>query len=252
MPYTRPAMRMSHYVFGAACVVVPLLLGAAVLGIFGQPEMHFKLALVAAILTVGMHTLFIMFMIITGRILREAVKSRNLSSEFLDELNVFFKRKNAYPASIFGAVSIVAAGVLGYGAPALGLPTSLHWLAGLAALTYNLWAIPIELRTLRENQLLVDRVAAKLDTLDAETLARGEELPEDEEITAENIAFGAGVVTFSIWLPYFYWVFVVWRGDFSTTSVHPWIEISLGAALIWFLARREISNRAPQEPKPQK
>ncbi|MGK0217491.1 MAG: hypothetical protein ACI9HE_000969 [Planctomycetota bacterium] len=248
MPYTRPVMRMFHYVFGAACVAVPLLLGAALLGISGQPEMHLKLALVAAIAAVGMHTLFIMFMIITGRILREAVKSRDLSGDFLDELNVFFERKAAYPAAIFSAVSIVAAGVLGYGAPALGLPTMLHWLAGLAALTYNLWAIPVELRTLRENQKLVDRVASKLDTMDAETLARGEELPEDEEITAENIAFGAGVVAFSIWLPYFYWVFVVWRGDFSTTSLHPWVEISLGAFIIWFLARREISNRAP---KPQ-
>lgn len=246
MPYTRPAMRMFHYVFGAACVALPMLLGAAILGIFGQPEMHFKLALVAAITTVGLHTLFIMFMIITGRILREAVKSRNLSGEFLDELNVFFERKAAYPAAIFSAVSIVGAGVLGYGAPALGLPTMVHWLAGLAALTYNLWAIPVELRTLRENQRLVDRVAAKLDSMDAETLARGEELPQDEEITAENIAFGAGVVAFSIWLPYLYWVFVVWRGDFSTTSVHPWLEVSLGALLIWFLAKREIANRAPE------
>lgn len=246
MPYTRPAMRMFHYVFGAACLVVPLLLGTAILGIFGHPETHLKLALAAAILTVGMHTLFIMFMIITGRILREAVKSRDLSGDFLDELNVFFERKAAYPAAVFAAVSIVAAGVLGYGAPALGLPTLLHWLAGLAALTYNLWAIPVELRTLRENQQLVDRVASKLDSMDAETLARGEELPQDEEITAENIAFGAGIVSLSIWLPYFYWVFVVWRGDFSTTSVHPWLEVSLGALVIWFLAKREIANRQPE------
>ena len=77
---------MFHYILGGALVVVPLLLAAAVLGLFGYPELHLRIALAAAILTVGLHSLFIMFMIVTGRILREAVKSRDLGQSFLDEL----------------------------------------------------------------------------------------------------------------------------------------------------------------------
>lgn len=238
-------MRMFHYLLGASLVAGPLLLGAAVLGIFGYPEWHLRVALVAAILCIGLHSLFIMFMIVTGRILKEAVASRDLSQSFLDELNEFFARKSAYPAAVFAAMGIVGAGVLGYGALGLGLPPALHWLAGLAALTFNLWALPVELRTLKDNQGLVDRAAAELDSLDAAIVAGGGELPQDEEISAERIAYWAGIVSFSIWMPYFYWVMVVWRGDFSKASVHPWLEISGLALLVWFLARREIAARGP-------
>ncbi len=241
-------MRMFHYLLGASVVAAPLLLGAATLGIFGYPEWHLRVALVAAILCIGLHSLFIMFMIVTGRILREAVASRDLSQSFLDELNDFFARKSAYPAAVFAAMGIVAAGVLGYGAQGLGLPPALHWLAGLAALTFNLWALPVELRTLKDNQGLVDRAAAELDTLDAAIIAGGGELPQDEEISAERIAYWAGIVSFSIWMPYFYWAFVVWRGDFTKTSVHPWLEISLLSLFIWFLARREIATRSGPAP----
>ena len=38
------------------------------------------------------------------------------------------------------------------------------------------------------------------------------------------------------WLPYFYWTLVVWRGDFSHTSVHPWVEVSVVGAIVTVLA----------------
>ena len=243
------AMRMFHYLLGASLVAAPLLLIAAALGIFGYPEWHLRVALVAAILSIGLHSLFIMFMIVTGRILREAVASRDLSQGFLDELNDFFARKSAYPAAVFAAMGIVAAGVLGYGAQGLGLPPALHWLAGLAALTFNLWALPVELRTLKDNQSLVDRAATELDRLDAAMIERGEELPQDEEVSAEGIAYWAGIVSFSIWMPYLYWGLVVWRGDFSKASIHPWIEISAVSVVIWVMAKREINARDSDLPR---
>ena len=175
--------------------------------------------------------------------------SRDLSQGFLDELNDFFARKSAYPAAVFAAMGIVAAGVLGYGAQGLGLPPALHWLAGLAALTFNLWALPVELRTLKDNQSLVDRAATELDRLDAAMIERGEELPQDEEVSAEGIAYWAGIVSFSIWMPYLYWGLVVWRGDFSKASIHPWIEISAVSVVIWVMAKREINARDSDLPR---
>ncbi len=103
-------MRMIHYFGAAAILTIISLLASAWLGISGQLEVHFRVALVTAILTIGTHSLLILFMIITGRIIREAILHRDLPDEFLAELNEFFRRKKAYPAALLGAVSIVAAG----------------------------------------------------------------------------------------------------------------------------------------------
>jgi len=233
-------MRMIHYFTGMMVVAVPLLLVTACLGIFGSPVWHLKIGLVTAIFTVGVHSLMILFMILTGRILREAVKSRDLGREFLDELNVFFAKKTAYPAAIFGAFSIVAAGVLGYGAPELGLSPIAHMLAGLVALVINLGAFPLEYRALRDNKALLDRAAGQLDRIDRETIERGEELPAEEPFDARRLARWALLVAISVWMPYFYWALVVWRGDFSKVSIHPWVEVSILAAFVWHLARREL------------
>ena len=82
-------MRMSQYfLFGSVAAILALLVAAG-LGFSGDLSLHFKVALPAAILTVGAHTLLILFMMITGRILREAIRCRDLPQEFLDELNLF-------------------------------------------------------------------------------------------------------------------------------------------------------------------
>ena len=156
-------MRMIHYFTVLAAVVVPALLATAWLGITGDKQLHLTVGLVTAIAAVGLHSLVILFMILTGRILREAVKSRDLPRDFLDELNQFFADRAAYPAALLAALFIVAAGVLGYGAPSLGLSPAVHMLAGLFALVFNLWAISVEVRALRGNKALIDRAASALD-----------------------------------------------------------------------------------------
>jgi small-conductance mechanosensitive channel len=241
-------MRMFHYIAGAAALAVPALLVTAGLGIAGYRGLHLSAGLVTAILTIGLHSLVIIFMIVTGRILREAVRSRDLSQSFLDELNEFFGRKAAYPAAVFAAFLLVVAGVLGYTARGLGWPAWIHWCAGALALVYNLWAVPVELKALSDNQDLVDRAAGELDRLDAEAQARGEELPPDAPVTPETMARWAMIVAISVWMPYLYWVFVVWRGRFEKTSIHPFVEISVLALGVCWLARREASR--PAEPAP--
>lgn len=230
-------MRMFHYYLIASAVVVPALLASAWLGIAGNLDAHFKLALVTAIATVGAHSLLILFMILTGRILREAVRSRSLSPTFLAELNEFFARKRAYPGALLGALSIVLAGVLAFAQTALGLPRATHMLVGLGALIYNLWAFPAELAALRQNQHLVDRAAAELDRIDRELAAVGE-LPVDPPLHPRALARGAAIVAVSAWMPYLYWALIVRRGDFGKVPLHPWIEASALGCAVWLLARR--------------
>ena len=134
-------MRMIHYFGAAAFLTIVALLVSAWLGISGQLDVHFRVALVTAILTIGTHSLLILFMVITGRIIREAILHRDLPAEFLAELNEFFSRKKAYPAALLGAVSIVAAGVLGTAQSAIGLPPMTHMLVGVLDLCVNFFTI---------------------------------------------------------------------------------------------------------------
>jgi hypothetical protein len=239
-------MRMSQYfLFGSVAAILALLVAAG-LGFSGDLSLHFKVALPAAILTVGAHTLLILFMMITGRILREAIRCRDLPQEFLDELNLFFSRKSAYPAAVIGCMSITAAAVLAFGAPVLGLPAATHWVAASLALLLNLWVLPVEYRALRETQLIVDKAAGALDKLDEEITSSGGDLPEDEGTTPEGLAQGAMAVAIGAWLPYIYMVFIMGEGDLSSTSIHPFIEVSIGGLVVWWLGRSEAKRQASE------
>jgi hypothetical protein len=117
-------------------------------------------------------------------------------------------------------------------------------LVGILALVFNLWAISVEVRAVRSNSALLDRASSALDAIDQDLAARGELPEEPRAMSADALAHGALLVAFSTWLPYFYWVIVEWRGDFSKTSVHPWLETSALALFVWFIARRESGPHA--------
>jgi len=236
---------MIHYFGALVALAVAALLATAWLGLAGGGERHVLAGLAAAILTVAAHSLLIVFMIVTGRILREATRHRALPPEFLSELNEFFREKRAYPAAIFGAFSIVAAGVLGNARTAFGVSPAVHMLAGVVALAVNLLVFTLELRALRDNQGLVDRAAAKLDALDRE-LDAGREPRADERPDAGSIARAGLIVGVSAWMPFLYWGVVEWRGDFSRASLHPWLEASIAGFAVWALAR----GRARGAPAP--
>jgi hypothetical protein len=239
---------MSHYwlvgalLFSAAAALA-LLSGLA----FDGSERHLWAGLFAASVGVAVHTLTILFMLVTGRVVREAMRTRSLGPEFLAELNQFFARKKAYPAAGLAAFSLVFTGVLGFSQRGFGISPAWHMFAALATLLLNLWALGQEYRALRENQQLVDRVARKLDALDRERppdLAAFEAESNDPRQRfklALALAFGA-------WFPYLYWALIVWRGDFSRVSVHPWLEGSLLgfvlAALAW-RAGKHVDARRP-------
>ena len=208
-------MRMTHYFLGMAVLTVPALLATAGTGLLGGgSELHVSLGLCTAIFTVATHTLLIMFMIVTGKVLKAAMASRPLPPTFLGELNAFFAEKRAYPVSALAAVSIVAVAVLGYAQRGFGLPAEAHMLLGIAALAFNLWALTLELAALRDTQGLLDRTAHALDALDRE---RATELSFEDEppVPARTWMILAG----SAWLPYLYWALIEWKGDFARVSL---------------------------------
>ena len=240
-------MRMWHYFLGGALVLAPALVGTMLLGLaFDGSKKHLWAGLLTAVLGVGLHTLVILFMLVTGRVLRDAIRARRLPEQFLIDLNNFFSRKRAYPLAGLGAASIVAAGVLGYSSRGFGISPIWHWVIGLSAVLLNLWALQEEYKVLRENQRLVDRAAAELDALDRAQEAAGVPLPP-EPPAAPFVSLRNGLtLLIAPWLPYFYWTLVVWRGDFSHTSVHPWVEVSVVGAIVTALALKSPPRRSAE------
>jgi len=231
-------MRMWHYFLVGALLLAPALLATLLLGVFFDgTSKHLWAGLFTACVGVGVHTLVILFMLVTGRVLREAIRSRRLAPDLLDELNRFFARKRAYPLAGLGATLLVATGVLGYSARGLGISPAWHFLFGVAAVVFNLWALQEEYRALRENQRLVDRAADALDALDRATLERGEALPESEPTQLISLRNGL-TLAIGAWLPYLYQAVITRRGAFERVSVHPWLEASLLGVVVVVIAWR--------------
>jgi hypothetical protein len=210
-------MRMVHYYLALAFVLAPCLLLTLLSGVFQDgSERHLTLGIFTAVLSVATQTLLILFMIVSGRVLKAAMHSRALPAAFLAELNLFFAQRRAYPMAIFAAFAATVAAVLGYGRY-IGVPPSVHMLAGLAAVLVNGIALGHGLRALRANQALLDRAAAELDRLDA--LGTPPRAGTDEPQWSYPLATRWLVFAVSAWGPYLYWAFVVWRGAFGHVTL---------------------------------
>jgi hypothetical protein len=237
-------MRMSHYFAAGAALFVVALGFTLWSGLeLDAGDRHLWAGLFTASLGVAVHTLTILFMLVTGRVLREAIRSRALAPEFLAELNHYFARKRAFPLAALAAASLVATGVLGFAPRGFGISPAWHWGVALLAIALNLWALQQELAALRENQRLIDRAAGELDLIDRARERSGAPPPSEERDPADVKKWGLAVAV-GAWFPYFYWAVVAWRGDFSRVSVHPWIEVSAFGLLVGWLAQREARARA--------
>ncbi len=228
-------MRMLHYYLALALVLVPCLLATAWTGMAGGDASsgpHLLLGLFTAVLCVATNTLLILFMIVTGRVLKEAMRSRSLGPQFLDELNRFFARQLSYPMALGAALAATAAAVLGHGR-FIGVPGGVHELFGVLAVLANLGSLAGGVSALRRNQALLDRTAGELDRLDAAAAAPPEDGPRWAFRPAQRWLFFAA----SAWGPYLYWSLVVWRGEFSRVApLFPLLTAlasALGLVLAW-------------------
>ena len=204
---------MVHYYAVFALLMIPALLLTIWSGFQGSGgSFHLGAGLVTAVLCVATQTLLILFMILTGRILKAAMQVRPLSPVHLEELNRFFSKHKGYPVAVAGALSVTVTAVLGYG-PNIHVPSLVHISFGIVAALINLWSIQIGISTIKANQVLLDRVSAELDRLDDEIGPAEEAEGEIQWVISRLARFG--IYALSAWLPYLYWGFVVWKGDFA-------------------------------------
>jgi hypothetical protein len=209
-------MRMVHYYLAMALLLAPCLALTLLSGLLQDgSQRHLGLGLFTAVLCVATNTLLILFMIVSGRVLKAAIQTRGLGAGFLVELNQFFARRRAYPLAVLSAFAATAAAVLGYGR-FIGVPAGVHVLAGLAAVLLNAFALAQGVRTLRANQALLDRAAAELDRLDAASAPLSSESGGPQWSYSRRTRWLVFAV--SAWAPYLYWSLVVWRGAFERVT----------------------------------
>jgi hypothetical protein len=243
-------MRMVHYFSAAALLLLGGLVWTVLSGLTHDgSDAHFTAGLVTSILAIAAHTLLILFMIVTGRVLKEAMRTRPMGPEFLDELNRFFARKSAYPLAIFASFAIVGAAVLGHASRGFGISPAWHYTVGAGAVLLNVWALLCEYRALCENQTLLDRAATVLDRIDRERTAQGEPAAQEPPPDPRATARWGLIVGISAWFPYLYWALIVWKGNFAQVSLHPWIEGSILGFAVWLVGRRA-HGEAPRNPVP--
>ena len=240
-------MRMSYYYLYLAVLASLGLLASVAAGFFGWST-HLMLALLTAFVVVALHTLVIMFLLISGRLLREGHENCGLPAEYLARSNAFWKERGGFYLALLGASSIVAAGVLGYSKHAFSIPSEVHLLVGLFAAAVTLYAIPIELSALRNVEGLLDEVRETLDREDRERAARGEAPvgSEHEPYKDSPKAIAVFVLVVPL-LVYFYKTLIVWGGDFDQVSVHPWFEISVVGLVMLVRAQRTQGRAATHE-----
>jgi len=243
-------MRLSHYFLVIVVVSCAGMLLAGLAGIQRWP-LHLSIALPSAILVVALHSMVILFVLIGSRLLREATNNCGLSAEYLHQNNAYFRDLSGLFLSLAGAGSIVLAAVLGFGNRAFGLPAAAHMTMGLVASLVTLTAIPIELRTLRKVEKLLDTARGLLDASDRERAKRGL-APVDAHIRAQRdspIAIGLFLLI-APWLVYLYQTLIIWRGSAHHVSVQPWIEISAVGLVVWIAAVRKSRSSADGSRQP--
>lgn len=242
-------MRMSHYYISLMVLAVGGLLTTATAGLMGA-SIHLTVALGTAMVVVGMHSLVILFMLISSRLLREGHENCGLSPTYLKRSNDFFRERGGFFLALAGAFSIVTAGVLGYSERAFELPAVVHLVVGLIAMLLTFIAIPIELKALHNAEALLDEARQILDREDEQRAARGEPpVGSDHQPYKDSPKAVATFVLIAPLLVYGYRGLIVWRGDFGRVGLHPWIEISaVGLAMLIFAYRND-KRDAPTETR---
>ena len=231
-------MRMSHYYYSLMVLSIGGLLATSIAGLLGS-SMHLGLAIATAMIVVGMHSLVILFVLICSRVLREGQRYCGLGENYLVRSNDFFRDRSGFHLALVGALSIVAAGVLGYAERGFGLPTGVHLVAGLGAMLLTFFAVPRELVTLWAAERLLDEARRDLDQVDRDRAAQGR-APVDAEHLSENDSLARTGLSIMVapGLVYLYRVVIVEHGDLTRVSLLLPGAVSLVGLGVWFVGRR--------------
>jgi len=168
---------------GRALLIIGALatLGFVVSGVLGylldgsaDPAMmrHVLVALVSCLAQLFSHCWILVYLLITGRAVRETVEENGLEARYLEEVSRF-KRSSApwlLAAVALGVATFLLGGAVATGAVELWTHHTLFFVT----LAVQGWALRLESRVLRANQALIDEIDRRL--LDGMAAPLGQEV----------------------------------------------------------------------------
>lgn len=208
-------MRMSGIFAVLVGVALAGLLAALYTGIISTGsligsglETHRKLALGGAILVVLVHSVVFVYLIGTGRAIKDATRDHDVDPDLYRE-HVGYKWRAA-PWALACTVATVATSVLG-GALEGGEAGWLHPLAAVVTLLCNLFGLPAEYRAIRDNGGLLDRLAMATRARNLVKIAAGQDpAPPLSPLSPTGWFL---VMAVSAWLPWLYVRFIMGRSE---------------------------------------
>ncbi|KAA3609059.1 MAG: hypothetical protein DWQ01_10785 [Planctomycetota bacterium] len=204
-------------------------------------DAHRRFALGGSILVVMVHSLVFVYMIGTGRAIKDAVRDHGIEARYY-EIHKRYKWQAA-PWALSCATLGVATPVLGGVAESAMAGTWLHPLLAVISLVANFFGLPAEYRTIKENGKLLDKVAEVTAEVNRDKIERGEDpAPPLSPLTPAgwNLVWAG-----SAWLPWLYIRFVMGRSDLTPW---PFALISAFALFGWFRNRGPLVSPTAEDP----
>jgi hypothetical protein len=140
---------------------------------------HFTLGLFAVFLVLAVHCLIFIYLLGTGRWVKEVAEAYRLPDDPLPKLTRDLKRRT-FPPALFAMLIGIATAAAGAGAQSRSWPWHFHFGLAVVTLLINLWAFRVEARNIRINVGVIDDVMREVERIRAE---RG--LPTSEEALRE-------------------------------------------------------------------
>jgi hypothetical protein len=130
------------------------------------PTLHFYLGLFTVLSTLALHCLVFIYLLGTGRWVKEVALAYRLPDTALPKRTRDLKRRT-FPVALLAMLVPIATAAAG-GGQNQGWPWQVHLSLGCATLLVNLWAFGVERRNVAINAGVLDEVMREVDRIRAE------------------------------------------------------------------------------------
>jgi hypothetical protein len=137
--------------------------------------LHFSLGLFSVLLALGVHCGVFIYLLGTGRWVKEVALAYRISDQPLPKLTRDLKRRT-FPLALFAMLTAIATAAAGTAAQRREWPWTVHFGLAVVTLAVNGWAWFVEYRNVGINGRVIDDVMREVERIRAE---RG--LPSNEE-----------------------------------------------------------------------
>lgn len=145
------------FAFAALALLGWVFYGGYQIGVNVAMSSHILMALLATGLTVFSHSMIMMYLTATGRMIREAVEQGGLDAKYVAETKGY--RNRIYRFATLAMLIVMAHTILGGGAHTKVFPVYIHHMSAIFTLLFSAYTTALEVQLLIRNHLLGHHVS---------------------------------------------------------------------------------------------